>query len=234
MMLKLKLLIVFILIFVSLYSLAQRGKDGAKIVSAAGTIVNEFTTLSVNTTSGATSITVVNSNLNTNSRFPAALAAGDLIMIIQVQGASIMVPSNSTLGTYGTITNYNNCGLYEFAEVLSVPNSTTINVECPLMNNYTAAGKTEIIRVPRYSSLTINSPGVLTSDTWNGTTGGICVVEDLGNTTINNGGKMDMSAKGFRGGALSNNSAYGVNNCYHATSDFGTEKGEGIAGFETD
>jgi len=213
--------------------MAQRGKDGAKTVSAANIIVNEYTTLTANATAGATSITVSNSSLNTNGRFSGALAPGDLIMIIQVQGTTIQ--SGVQTKQWGKILNYNNCGLYEFEQVLTVPNSTTITIECGLINDYTSTGKVEVIRVPRFSSLTINSPGNLTGDAWNGTTGGICVVEVLGSTIINAGGKMDMSGKGFRGGILNDQIYFwGVDNYYWPTNDYGAEKGEGIAGFETD
>lgn len=232
-MLKLKLLIVFTLLFLSFFSMAQRGKDGAKTVSAANTIVNEYTTLTANATAGATSITVSNSSLNANGRFSGALAPGDLIMIIQVQGTTLQTGVQTK--QWGKILNYNNCGLYEFEQVLTVPNSTTITIECGLINNYTSTGKIEVIRVPRFSSLTINSPGNLTGDAWNGTTGGICVIEVLGSTIINAGGKMDMSGKGFRGGILNDQVyAWGVDNYYWPTNDYGAEKGEGIAGFETD
>ncbi len=236
MLLKPKLLITYIFIFFSLFSVAQQGKNGAKTVSAANTIVNEYTTLAIDAIAGATSISVANSGLNTNSRFTTNLSVGDLIMIYQAQGASIMVPASSISATYGTVTNYNNCGFYEFAEVISVPDAAIINIECPLTYNYNASGKTEVVRIPRYSSLTINSPGVLTGDTWDGTKGGICVVEVLGNTAVNTGGKMDMSGKGFRGGVTVDDptDGYGVNNCYEPTRVNGTEKGEGIAGFETD
>ena len=72
-------------------SLAQRGIDGNKTVNAAGTIVNEYTTLTLDAAAGATTITVGASGLNANSRFGAGnnLAAGDLIMIIQMQGATM-------------------------------------------------------------------------------------------------------------------------------------------------
>jgi len=154
-------------------------------------------------------------------------------MIIQIQGATI--ETNVQARSWGQVLGYNNCGFYEFAEVLTVPNTTTINVECALINSYTAAGRTEIVRVPRYTTLTLNSPGVLTGDTWNGTIGGICAVEVLSNTIINTGAKIDMSGKGFRGGILNDNvSAYGIGEYFHSANDFGAEKGEGIAGFEVD
>ncbi len=228
---RLPLIIIFSLL--SVLSFAQRGKDGNKTVAAANTIVNEYTSLTADATAGATSLQVAASGLNTNSRFSATLSPGDLIMIIQVQGASIQ--TNVQTREWGKILSYNNCGLYEFAEVLSVPNSTTINIECALVNNYTSAGRTEVVRVPRYLTLTLNSPGVLTGDTWNGTIGGICTVEVTGNTVINTGAKFDMSGKGFRGGAENdNNSVNGIGEYYYPGNSYGSEKGEGIAGYQLD
>lgn len=212
---------------------AQRGKHGAKTVTAANTIVNEYTALTADIAAGATAVSVVASSLNTNGRFPATLAAGDLIMIIQVQGASILTGTQTI--NWGEVLSYGNCGLYEFAQVLSVPNLTTINVECPLVNNYTSSGRTEVIRVPRYTSLTVNSGGVLTGDTWNGTVGGVLAVEVKNSTVVNSGGSVDMTGKGFRGGVLNDDYYFwGVGEYYYPTNDFGAEKGEGIAGYQTD
>src|ERR1039458_5685249 len=68
--------------------IAQRGKNGAPTVST-NTVVNEYTTLTANAVSGATTITVASSTLNAHGRFSGNLAPGDLIMIIQIQGATI-------------------------------------------------------------------------------------------------------------------------------------------------
>src|SRR5687768_12775031 len=68
---------------------AQRGKDGVKTVTAVGAIVNEFTALSANALVGNSTISVVGSALNSNGRFSGDLAPGDLVMIIQMQGAAI-------------------------------------------------------------------------------------------------------------------------------------------------
>ncbi|HNW98140.1 MAG TPA: gliding motility-associated C-terminal domain-containing protein [Bacteroidales bacterium] len=228
------ILILSLFIFSSFFCFSQRSKDGSKTITAANTVVNEYTSLTSNANAGATSISVAASGLNSNNRFSGSLSAGDLIMIIQVQGASISTGAQELY--WGQITNYNNCGLYEFAQVLSVPNSTTINIECSLTNNYTASGHTVVVRMPRYSSLTVNSGGVLTCDTWNGTTGGILAVEIEVATTIISGGSIDVSGKGFRGGLISNNTktALGIGEYYFPKDTFGSEKGEGIAGFQAD
>ncbi|NTW32882.1 MAG: PKD domain-containing protein [Bacteroidetes bacterium] len=226
---KYKIFIFFLILIALSNTYAQRGKDGNKVISSAGVIVNEYTSLLSDAVAGTTTLNVLNNNLNTNNRFSANLAAGDLIMIIQVQG--VIIESSINSKKWGEIINYDNCGLYEYAEILSVPSSNVINLVCGLVNNYSVSGKVEIIRVPRYQSLTINNNGVLTGESWNGATGGILALEILGNTVINSGGKIDNTGKGFRGGILNENDSYwGVDNYIWLTSDYGAEKGEGIAG----
>jgi len=239
---------IYILLFASVGAsvvFAQRGKDGNVTVNTANRIVNEYTTLTANVAAGAITIPVAASGLNANSRFAATLAPGDLIMIIQMQGATI----NGTLSgggppatyglpndeTWGAVTAYNNCGNYEFAQVSAVPNGTSITIDCGLTYSYTAAGKTQIIRVPRYNTLTITSPGTIIPQTWNGSTGGVVSIEVLGNTVINAGARIDATAQGFRGGALFTTTGRTSTTLYSCLSlDVGTNKGEGIAGYDTD
>ncbi|MDQ3047599.1 MAG: hypothetical protein M3R27_08640, partial [Bacteroidota bacterium] len=233
----------------SVFSFAQRGIDLNRTINVLNTIVNEYTTLTANATAGTSTITVAASGLNANTRFGAGntLAAGDLIMIIQMQGATINgssfeFPAGSGTfygipndNTWGNVTNYNNCGNYEMAQVNSVPNATTIILDCALQKNYTVTGKVQVIRVPRFNNLIINAPGTLTGQTWNGTTGGVVAVEVKTNTQINTANGVNVAAIGFRGGALSpNNSAYGGGQ--HAMPNYqeGAEKGEGIAGYQAD
>ncbi|MBL4667761.1 MAG: PKD domain-containing protein, partial [Flavobacteriales bacterium] len=214
---------------------AQRGKDGAKTVTATE-VVNAYTSLTANANTGNTFISVTNSSLSNN--FSGNLSAGDLIMIIQVQGVSVedTVSSGSVFddsrfhSTWGRILNYNNCGNYEFIQVESIPNSTTINLDCPLSFDYTSSGNVVVIRVPRYTDLTVNNGGILTADTWNGTTGGILAIEVNGITAINTGGAIDVSSLGFRGGQPEINSVFGGNRFASTNSGEGGEKGEGIVG----
>ena len=225
-----KIIILITLVFSIISINAQRGKDGAKVVTATE-VINDYTLLTANASIGDTSITVTNSNLNTN--FSGNLASGDLVLIIQLQGVSIidMVHPGQT-PSWGEITNYNNCGNYEFVQVESVPNGTTINFDCALLNNYTATGTVLIIRVPRYNTLTINSSGILTTSPWNGVSGGILAVEVDGITTIDAGGSIDVSGLGFRGGIAYNppSSISGSDRYANTSRVEGAEKGEGIAG----
>lgn len=208
---------------------AQRGKDGNKTVTAASTTVNEYTTLTADATAGQTFITVVNNGLNTFNRFTANLAAGDLVMIIQMQGATIDATPDD--GTYGAVTNLNNCGNYELVQVKSVSGSNQINFDCALANNYTIAGRVQVVRIPRYNNLTINANADINSAPWDGSSGGIVALEVLGNTTISANGKITVSGKGFRSGKSNENSStYGVLNYRSTDPAYGAEKGESIAG----
>ncbi len=78
--------VLFCLVSVCLF--AQRGKDGSPTITTT-VEVNEYTYLTANATAGNTTITVAGSTLNAHNRFSANLAPGDLIMIIQMQGATL-------------------------------------------------------------------------------------------------------------------------------------------------
>ncbi len=224
---------------------AQQGIHGPRTVTAANTIVNEYTAVTANVLAGSTTITVANSALNANGRFTGNLAPGDMIMIYQPVGAIIRNQfdvANGADTTWGRIDpgNYYGCGRYEFQQVRSVPNATTIELECGTTYDYYAVGgtprKVQVIRVPRFTTLTINAGGVLTCDDWNGTVGGVLVVEVQGNTVINAGGSIDATARGFRGGSLvgDNATTFGSNTTFSTNNTLGAEKGEGVAGYQAE
>lgn len=210
---------------------AQQGKDGA-FTTATTTVVNVYTSLTANAAAGATSISVASAT---------GISTGDLVYIIQMQGADINAMRQPITGDttssqvvngallYGTVTNYNNCGNNEFAEVNAV-SGTTITLDCGLKYSYTSSWRVQVIRVPRYTSLTINSGGNITCPQWNGTTGGIVALEVQNNTTINSGGKIDVSALGFRGGTTHLDTTYGGDKLGCDRYTEGAMKGEGIAG----
>jgi PKD repeat protein len=217
---------VFTLFLLHTCVFGQSGKDGAKIIGSVNAIVNDYTNLTSSASAGSSSIQVANNSLS--SGFAAPLSTGDLLFIIQVQGASIITADDPT---NGTISSYNNCGNNELAEVRSVSGTNSITLYCPLQHDFSASGKTVVVRVPRFSSLTVNGGANLTCPAWNGTTGGILAIEVTGTTIINGGGTIDVTGKGFRGGALLDvNTNYGVLNYSWPTNDYGGEKGEGIAG----
>lgn len=206
---------------------AALGMHGAKTVSSTDAILNEYTTLTSNASAGSNSIAVASSSMNANGRFSGNLTAGELLMIVQMQGATI---GTTNASSYGAVSAYNNCGNFEFVEVLSITNATNIKLANALSRSYTSSGATQVIRVPRYSSFTVNAGASVTCPAWNGSTGGVLAIECNGTTTIN--GIIDVSSKGFRGGAEEwNTSTPGDHTNWRSTLDVdGAEKGESIAG----
>lgn len=222
---------------------AQQGKNGTVTVTATNTIVNEYTQLTANVGVGATSVSVANSTLNANGRFiSGGLQPGDLIMIYTVQGAWIrnqfdVGATDTTFGKIQSAADYWDCGKYEYCQVLSVPNATTINLVCGTKNSYGATGgaiRGQVIRVPRYAALTVNAGASVTCDDWNGTVGGVLAVEVQGNCIIN--GTVDATGRGFRGGSLvgDNSTTFGSNTTYSTNAAIGAQRGEGVVGYQGD
>src|SRR4051812_28156695 len=97
--------IIFFLAYISLFasqsSFAGQGIHGAKTVFTSNGILNEFTTLTANANTGATSLTVAASALNTNLRFGGNLVAGELVLVIQMQGASMTTTGLTNSSAWG-------------------------------------------------------------------------------------------------------------------------------------
>lgn len=211
---------------------AQSGSganDGDLVVTSPNTIVNRYATLAVNALAGSSTILVTYPG-GENGLRADLLAPGDLVLIVQMAGAAI---NNVDNPDYGQVTNLNNAGRYEFVAISRVDGGLiTLNPPCGgLLNSYSVNGRVQIIRVPRYNSLTVSSGASLTAPAWNGSFGGIVAV-NVANTAVING-EINMSGRGFRGGlspalgGVTNRNEYVT-----AQQDFGAEKGEGIAGYQ--
>jgi uncharacterized repeat protein (TIGR01451 family) len=212
---------------------AQQGKNGAGTITAANTVVNTYTSLTADATAGASTIAVANSALTGGAFGATSLAPGDFVMLIQMQGATIDTGTGAS--TYGAVTAYNNAGHYELLEVKAVPTATSITFQCALTNSYTAAGQVQVVRIPRYTGLTLNASTSIVAPAWNGTTGGIVALDVQGDVIFNSNARIDVSGLGFRGGAVTNVSTFpSAGTAYATTSNAqGAEKGEGIAGSQT-
>lgn len=216
---------------ISFYSFSQRGKNGSVNITVANTIVNLYTPLTQNVSIGNKTLTVQSSTSYT---------VGDLILIIQMQGAVVNAgrdsvsgdPNNSipTNTTFGAITNYYNSGNYEYAQINAVPNGTSIVIDCGLKNNFDYLAKVQVIKVPRYLDLTISGAGFITCPTWNGSIGGIAVVETKNNCTLTSAPSFSVTGKGFRGGGTENVSVALGNKYGSLLPGEGGYKGESIAG----
>lgn len=207
-------------------SYSQKGKQGNQQISG-NMIVNEYTFLTVDANTGDEEITVSDGNLNGNSRFPQALSTGDLIMIIQMQGA-LIESSDIFSDSWGSITDYRTCGNYELAEVKAVQGNL-ISLFCGLSKSYAVSGRTQVLRVPRYNQLTVATGASLNGQAWNGLTGGVVAIETSGDLILN--GRINATSIGFRGGlANENQSFFGGTRFTDVNPGEGAEKGESIAG----
>jgi len=221
---------------------AQAGKDGAETISTAGVIFNRYSVVTATASAGTNTITVNNitdldaSNIAGAANNPYATAAlkyGDLIMIIKMQGATI---NTTNTVSYGTVTANNNTGVYELKTIIGTTGNV-ITVCNNLANTYTvsATERVQVVRIPRLSSLTINGGFSLTCTPWSGSfKGGIVAVEVTGNLVIN--GSINVAGLGYRGGTIDNNTTGppGTSNYVSNSSNDGAEKGESIAGYQTD
>ncbi|MFD2787545.1 T9SS type A sorting domain-containing protein [Hymenobacter rubripertinctus] len=230
-------------------SCATPGKDGPKALTSTSAAPNTYFPGGATTAMSTTSIAVGAALGST------AIEAGDLVMLIQMQGADLNITNSTSYGA-GTATSSGNlagatftAGYYEYAIATnSVPLSGgTLTVAKPLSRIYERVGfadatnptgqrRFQVVRVPQYASLTVT--GTVTGTAWNGETGGILALDVAGQTTFAGNGRLDMSGKGFRGGGarqyMGGGSGYGTNDFRNVasttTAGMHGAKGEGWAG----
>jgi len=189
-----------------------------------------------------------------NSYGSTPISPGDVILIIQMQGATFNSSNSSlygnnsnssgpdNLGASGAI-NTSNVGIYEFVIAQnSVPltgGTLQISGTCSnggILHNYISAdasstngqGRFQVVRIPRFENLTLQQN--ITTTAWNGTVGGIVAFFVQGNLNFN-GYQILADGKGFRGGYQEVRPS-GNNVTTIATTDImlSSGKGEGICG----
>ncbi|WP_395854704.1 adventurous gliding motility protein AgmC [Cystobacter fuscus] len=193
------------------------GHNGELRVSAPNTIINSYAQVIAPLVAQATSI-----QIGACKGDPACFVAGDLVMVYQATGLQ-PVPAS---GSQTPIDLSNNAvGQWEFARVASVE-ADRLTLTEPLIHAY-AVNDTQIIRVPEYTQVTIT--GSIIAPAWDGATGGF--IAFLARETVNNGGVIDASGRGFRGGQFipGDSTAKGCSDLDEAA-PLGARKGEGIVG----
>ncbi len=222
------------------------GIDG-DLTTVATSVLNTYFPGTGTVSAGAASVTVgpVATGYGT-----APIVAGDLVLLIQMQGADIDATNTDAYGSgvagqlraNGALRNANYAaGLYEYRIAANTVPLTggTITLTRPTSFGYTTAAATsstgrrvyQVIRVPQYQTLTLGA--TLTAPRWDGTTGGVMAV-DVAGATFFNGQTINLAGIGFRGaGGRQLGGDVGVNNTdYRHTASLATSagKGEGIAG----
>ncbi|UOG73120.1 T9SS type A sorting domain-containing protein [Hymenobacter tibetensis] len=226
------------------------GKDGPGPIGALASdgseiVVNTYFQGQASVGVGATSITLAGSGTG----YDTPIMPGDLVLVMQMQGATINSTNTSSYGALSNVT----AGVYEYA--VAAPNTNvsyagggTLILMKGLTNAYTAAAATssagpqrfQVIRVPQYSSYNAAGTATTTGAAWNGTTGGVVVLDVVGVTTFGTTTTaFNMTSKGFRGGGgvrfAGISTGYSSNDYVNIAGDKGLagahgSKGEGIVG----
>ena len=183
------------------------GQDGPGTLSG---VVNTYYS-GATVSAGASAVIVTGPDVSTGGA-STAIGPGDLVLLMQMQDADITSTNSSAYGGSflgGGQTSLNGAGLYEYASVaLTYLSGSTIPLTAPLTNGYRTAAATasagqrrfQVIRVPQYSAATLSASTALTAASWNGSTGGV-VAFDVGGELKWNSGTIDVTGRGFRGGA---------------------------------
>jgi uncharacterized repeat protein (TIGR01451 family) len=217
-----------------------------------GGVVNTYYPATASVTAGTANTTIP---VGTARGAAAVIAAGDLLLVMQMQDASINITNTSSYGNGATgagFTAINNSGNYEFVKATGPIAGSAIpiagsGVNSGLIYNYTIAAATgakgkstyQVIRVPQYATATLSS--TLTASAWDGSSGGVLALDIAGALTLGSA-TVSVDALGFRGaaGLQLNGGVGGANTDYVHTSpaaytgavtagvDGG--KGEGVAG----
>jgi uncharacterized repeat protein (TIGR01451 family) len=145
------------------------------------------------------------------------IVAGDLLLVMQMQGAEIDATNTDSYGdgvaggfASNVLNNTNfTAGRYEYVVAAGpVPvGGGTVTITTGLKNGYDNASATstmgqrrfQVVRIPQYKDLTVS--GIIMPKDWDGSTGGVLVLDVTGQLTFASGAKIDATGKGFRGGA---------------------------------
>ncbi len=240
----------FLLIFSVLQAAAQCGTDpasGTTSYSGVSNIPNSYYPGTDNPTTGTSTLALGSLDGRGSS---SVLANGDLVVIMQMQGADFTSTNTSSYGdgiSGGDASGYSStnlyAGQYEY-NVVSSFSAGSLTLLYPLTNSYYtrsysggAIRSYQVIRVPRAYNVTVNSGARVSAPAWNGSTGGVVILDAANVFTIT--GSINVSGLGFRGGGGHQMMGGGsiTNTDYRINSPFttpanqsGGAKGEGICG----
>jgi hypothetical protein len=161
-------------------------------------------------------------------------AEGDTVLLIQMKGTLINSTNTTSFGFSESAVG--SPGRYEFIIIQQIiSGEDKIVFSANLINSYSVAGMVQAIKVRSYSSARVTA--TLTSNPWDSIsgTGGVLAVIVGGTLKLEAG--IDVSGKGFAGGAASvgTGDSVSLDNAlrnryfYDATSLYSGFKGEGLA-----
>ncbi len=223
------------------------GADGTPIINTE-TLLNTYwaapATVTTSVPAGATSVPI-DTMLGPVGGGP--VQAGDVLAVIQMQGVEIDPTGNGQIapadygdgpGRNDRAGHINNAdftvGNYEFVVATGPVVAGAIPISGDgagngLINAYVSSDavggglgyrRYQVVRVPQFINLTLDPGATIISERWTGRVGGVTGV-NIRETLTFNGGGIDASGRGFRGGQF----VPGL-----VTTDSNGFKGEGIAG----
>ena len=214
-------------------------------------VLNTYYPGTASVAAGATSIPV-----GTATGAGTAIAAGNLLLVIQMQDASISDANTVAYGNGYTgqgFTALNSAGDYEFVTATGPVAAGSVPIAGAglgggLVFAYHSAAASatagqstyQVILVPQYTNASFSATSGPTALAWNGSTGGVLALDVSGTLTLN-GATVVVDGLGFRGGAgMQLTGGGGLNTDYRqpapatytgvAEAGWDALKGEGIAG----
>ncbi len=159
---------------------------------------------------------------------PTPFSVGDRVLLYQAKGATI---DQSSSASYGNITSIGSAGVFEFHQIASI-SGNNITFTCARVRTFgnPATDAIQLIKVA-YSSGNLTITGEVTALPWDGSKGGVVVIETDG--TLSFGANINVRGQGFRGGIYSLNggssSACNAATFHGSADDQAGRKGEGVA-----
>lgn len=130
-----------------------------------------------------------------DARSTTGFNPGDKVLIIQMKGCRI---DESNTIDFGTVLDYGSAGNLEIVRISSITGNQ-IMFDNPLVHAYYPSEKVQMVRIPVYNDAEITA--TLTASPWNGSTGGVLILETAGTLTFS--ADINVSGMGFRGGSVS-------------------------------
>jgi len=221
-------------------------------------VLNTYYPGTASVAAGATSITLGAATGGPGGT-PAPISPGNLLLVIQMQDASINDTNSVAYGNGFTgqgFTSLNSAGEYEFVTAQSslgtgggsvtiagagLGGGSVFPYHSAALSANAGQSTFQVIVVPQYTTASFSAATPPTALAWNGSTGGVLAL-DTSNTLTLNGATVSVDGQGFRGGAglqLTGNGG-GSNTDYREVAPaayggtpvagFGAPKGEGVAG----
>ncbi len=158
---------------------------------------------------------------------PANFQNGDMVLLIQMQGAAI---DSTNTPAFGNIIDYRHTGNYEFNYIANIAGNEVFLQNVVTRKYDFQKGKVQIVNVHPFISYTVADP--VSCPAWNGSTGGVIVLFSKNILTLYQ--PIDATSRGFRQGITANfrfdTLVCGQTDYYaDSTSWQYARKGEGIA-----